>query len=73
MLESQDSLDVQFVFTDTTILGDFVDKNRNLWDWRSHLIEQSQFKRFLNPLESRSPIGFDLAILNLFGARDYLS
>jgi len=39
MLESQNFLDVQLVYASTAILGDPVDEDCDLWDWRIHPIE----------------------------------
>jgi hypothetical protein len=39
MLESQNFLDVQLVFTSTAVLGDFVDEDCDLGDWAIHPVE----------------------------------
>ena len=39
MLESQNLLDVQSVFTSATVPRDLVDQHRDLWDWRIHPVQ----------------------------------
>ena len=60
MLEPQNFLDVQSVITRTSILSDPVDQHNDFWHGRIHSIEQAQLR-------------FDLAVLDLFRARDDLA
>jgi hypothetical protein len=41
VLEPQNFLDVQLVFTSAAILRDFVDQHRDLGDWAIHPIEEA--------------------------------
>lgn len=72
MLEAQNFLDVQLVFTRTAVLRDFVYQHRDFGDWRIHPVEQAQFKWNGYLLKPFRPVGFDLAVLDLLGARDDL-
>ena len=45
MLESQNFLDVQPIFTGTAVLRNLVDQHRDFWDGGIHALEQAQFKR----------------------------
>ena len=70
MLESQNFLDVQLVFTSTAVLRDSVDQHCDFRYWRIHPVEQAQFERHRNLLEALCPVGLDLAVFDLFRASD---
>jgi hypothetical protein len=72
MLESHNFLDVQLVLTCGFVLRDLVDQQRDFGHWRIHAVEYAQFEGHSHLREALCPVGLDLAIFDLLGARDDL-